>query len=98
MTRTVGCRPLYLCPDKCIKIEKNLNVSEWLPCFEGFEDLAEPPSPLSRLSSPSDSRGSIEVPSNLPKNPFPGSTGFETKLSVSALMWSITGSSLIARG
>jgi hypothetical protein len=62
------------------------------------EYLADFPSPLLRLSTLSDSHFSIEIPSNLPKNPFPTSTGFETKLSVGALMWSIPTSSLITRG
>ena len=63
-----------------------------------IEDLAELPLSLLRLSALSDSQCSIQIPSNLPKNPFATSTGFETKLSVGALMWSIPTSSLITRG
>jgi hypothetical protein len=102
MINTVGCCPLYLYPGKCIKIEKS-HGKTWMylsSCFvlSSIENLADLPSPLLRLSALSDSQCSIEVPSNLPKNPFPTSTEFETRPSVSVLMWSITTSSLITRG
>ena len=95
-------RGLYLCPGKSIKIEKSQGKTYMYQSgclvLSGIENLADLPSPLLRLSALSDSQCSIEVPSNLPKNPFPTSTGFETKLSVGALLWSIPTSRLITRG
>jgi len=65
--------------------------------LSGIENLADVALPFLRMSALSDSQCSIDVPPNLPKNPFPTSTGFETKLSVGALIWPIPTSSLIKR-
>jgi len=66
--------------------------------LSAIENLTDFPPPLLRLSALSDSQFSIEVSTNLPKNLFPTSNGFESKLSVGVLMWLIPTSSLIKRG